>query len=33
MKVINLTPHAVTVLGANMELIAKIESSGNARSK
>ena len=33
MKIVNLTPHAVTVLGANMELIAKIESSGNARSK
>ena len=33
MKVVNLTPHAVTILGSEGELIAKIESSGNARSK
>lgn len=33
MKVINLTPHAVTILGSEGELIMEVQSSGNARAK
>lgn len=33
MKVINLTPHKVTILGSEGELIMEIQSSGNARAK
>ena len=33
MKVINLTPHAVTILGSEGEWIMEVQSSGNARAK
>ena len=33
MKVINLIPRAVTVLGSEGELIMEVQSSGNARAK